>query len=310
MLSRTANNLYWLARYAERMNYVARLLEVGMRMASVSPGANEWESAIVAAGCEQAFKKKYATADAASVIDFLTRDPDNGSSIFNCVERARQNARSVRIAVTIDMWEAINDTWLQAKEFVDSDFEETNVAGFLDWAISRSTLFNGAYSETMLRNDAYHFTRLGTNIERADNTARILDVKYHVLLPRSDSVGGVLDYHQWSSILSAVSARRGYHHLYKERVQPKLVAEFLLLRAEQPRSLRCCFDEITQNLDALAQAYGGRAGECHRLAGEMHARLKYGRIEEVFRQGLHEFLTDFINHTIRLGDEIDRFYLM
>jgi uncharacterized alpha-E superfamily protein len=170
-------------------------------------------------------------------------------------------------------------------------------------------LFGGAVEATMRRADSYWFTRLGTFIERADNTARILDVKHHVRLPRFESEGGTLDYYQWASILRSVSALRAYHWVYRDRLKPSLVAELLIFRAEMPRSLAKCLEEITLHLDLLADAYG-RRGECHRLAGRMHAQLRFGRIEDVFGRGLHEFLTEFIDTNYVLGDEISKQYLI
>jgi uncharacterized alpha-E superfamily protein len=172
----------------------------------------------------------------------------------------------------------------------------------------RSLLFLGAYGSTMLRNDAYYFLRLGTFLERADNTSRILDVKYHILLPEFSGVGGGLDYHQWSAILRAVSALRAYHWVYNDRVQPWKVAELLILRPEMPRSLRASYDHIAEAMTALAGAYN-RTGECHRLAGELHSRLKYGKVDGIFQSGLHEFLTEIVDSTTDLGNEIAKFYL-
>ncbi len=173
----------------------------------------------------------------------------------------------------------------------------------------RSQLFDGAYNSTMLRNDAFYFTRLGTFIERSDNTARILDVKYYVLLPQDEGVGGALDYYQWQSILQSVSALRSYHWVYQERLQPWLIAELMILRPEMPRSLFSCHDQIARQLDSIGDAYGKR-GECHRLAGETHARLRYGQIQKIFQGGLHEFLTEFIDRSILLGEEITKLYLI
>jgi uncharacterized alpha-E superfamily protein len=161
----------------------------------------------------------------------------------------------------------------------------------------------------MLRNDAYYFSRLGTFLERADNTARILDVKYHVLLPEDEGVGGPLDYYQWQAILRTVSALRGYHWVYQERLKPWLVAELLILRPEMPRSLLNCCDQIAQHLELLADGYGGKRGACHRRAAEMHAQLRQTCIQEIFQSGLHEFLTDFVDRMIELGDEIRLLYL-
>jgi uncharacterized alpha-E superfamily protein len=311
MLSRTADSLFWLARYVERAENVARLVSVAHRMASVAAslgsGGNEWLSTLIATGCDAGFFNKYQEAGASDVIDYLVRDPENPSSVVSCLETARRNARAVRTALTSDMWEALNATWHGARERRASGGGE--LMEFLEWIRERSQLFAGSYASTMLRNDAYWFTRLGTFLERADCTARILDVKYYVLLPQDEGVGGALDYYQWQSILRSVSALRSYHWTYHERLKPWLIAEFLLLRPEMPRSLASCFDEIARNLELIAEAYGGVRGECHRLAGEMHAKLRFARIETIFQSGLHEFLTDFIDRSIVLGEEISRLYL-
>jgi uncharacterized alpha-E superfamily protein len=312
MLSRTADNLYWLARYMERVENTARLLDVGMRMASLSQhagtDAGEWNSTLVALGCDKSFYAKHDRPTAATVIRHLVRDPDNPSSILSCIETARRNSRAVRTALTVDMWDAVNSTWLEARRLTDEDFAPENVRRLLDWVKERSQLFGGAVVNTMLRNDAYWFVRLGTFVERADNTARILDVKYHVLLPQSETVGGGMDYYQWTAILRSVSALRAYHSIYRERLKPWRVAELLILRPEMPRSLWKCMDEITIHLDLIGGAYGTR-GECHRLAGQMHAGLKFSTIDRVFQDGLHEFLTGFIDTNAVLGDEIARHYL-
>ncbi|RME62897.1 MAG: alpha-E domain-containing protein [Alphaproteobacteria bacterium] len=316
MLSRAASNLHWLARYMERAENLARLIQVTQRMAAMAPGENrvgpgsEWHSALVAAGCEQGFYAKHQSADAKTVIDYLVRDPDNPSSIMRCIDVARHNARAVRISLSADMWDSVNETWIEARALTDDDFAPRRIGDVLDWVKQRSLQFNGSYTVTMLRRDGFFFTRLGTFIERADNTARLLDVKYHVLLPSVDSVGGALDYYHWTAILRAVSATRAYHVLYAGRVQPWNVAELLILHPEMPRSLMSCMAAINENLSALAAAYGGATGECHRLAGHMHAELKFGRVEAVFQTGLHEYLTAFIERNIVLGEEISRFYLM
>jgi uncharacterized alpha-E superfamily protein len=312
MLSRTAENLFWLARYVERAENMARLLDVAMRMSSLpngpADGPDEWHSAIVAAGCERSFYAKHDRASAEAVIDHLARDLDNPSSILSCIETARRNGRAVRTALTVDMWEAINGTWLETRTLAAEDFEPARVRRVLDRVKERSLLFGGTVGATMLRSDAYWFTRLGTSVERADNTARILDVKYHVLLPQEETVGGLVDYYQWTAILRSVSALRSYHWVYRDRIKPWLVAELLILRPEMPRSLMSCLGEIARQLDVLGQAYGTR-GECHRIAGQMDARLRYGKIEAIFQSGLHEFLTEFIDTNTELGYEIGRHFL-
>ena len=313
MLSRTADSLYWLARYVERAENTARTVLVGHWMASMArslgnPG-NEWESTLMASGCAPGYRAKHSEVTPAGVVDYLVRDPENPSSLVSCIETARRNARAVRTALTVDMWNALNETWLRMREKLVSGFTPDQVSEVLEWVKQRSQLFNGAYANTMLRNDAYYFARLGTFLERADNTARLLDVKYHVLLPQSEGIGGALDYYQWQAILRSVSGLRSYHWVYHERLKPWLIAELLILRPEMPRSLVSCYDEIARTLELLAEAYAGKRGECHRLAGEVYARLRYGRIQDVFQLGLHEFLTEFVNRTTILGDEIAALYL-
>jgi len=313
MLSRTADSLFWLARYVERAENVARIVLVGHRMASIAQSlgsqGDEWLSTLIATGCDQDFFEKYSEAAPSAVIDFLVRDPDNPSSILSCLDTARRNARAVRTALTVDMWNALNETWLKARDFASVTAASDQISTFLEWVKERSQLFDGAYNSTMLRNDAFYFTRLGTFVERSDNTARILDVKYYVLLPQDEGVGGALDYYQWQSILQSVSALRSYHWVYQERLQPWLIAELMILRPEMPRSLFSCHDQITRQLDSIGDAYGKR-GECHRLAGETHARLRYGQIQKIFQGGLHEFLTEFIDRSILLGEEITKLYLI
>jgi uncharacterized alpha-E superfamily protein len=313
VLSRTADSLFWLARYVERAENVARILLVGHRMASLAhslgnPG-NEWHSTVIAAGSEPGYLAKHGRVEQDAVLDYLVRDIDNPSSIRSCLETARRNARAVRTALTVDVWESINETWLSLRTLGQDSVSPDRLLPFLEWVKQRSLLFDGACANTMLRNDAFYFTRLGTYLERADNTARILDVKYHVLLPRQEEVGGTLDHAQWQAILRAVSALRSYHWIYRERLKPWLIAELLILRPEMPRSLLACFIQVTRQLDLLAEYYGGRRGECHRRAGELHARLRFGRIDAIFQADLHGFLTDFVDQTEQLGRDISAFYL-
>jgi len=314
VLSRTAASLFWLARYMERAESVARILSAGWRMASLTrslgSAGNEWQSTLLAAGCAEEWSARGSEVTAQGVIEFLVRDPENPSSIFSCLENARRNARAVRTALTADMWETLNETSMELRAFDLSPENAERLLGFLDWVKDRSLLFQGSYANTMLRNDAFFFTQLGTWLERADKTARILDVKYHVLLPRSEGVGGPLDYGHWESILRAVSALRAYHWVYHEPLAPWRIAELLILRPEMPRSLVACFGQVAGWLERLAECHGGRRGECHRRAGEIHARLRYGRIDAIFQDGLHEFLTRFVDESSTLGHDIGEFYLL
>jgi uncharacterized alpha-E superfamily protein len=276
---------------------------------SVGSASNEWESTLVAAGCAGAYLDKHDDITPQGVVDFLVRDRDNPSSVLSCLETARRNARAVRTALTADMWEALNDTWLELRSFEGHAGMGERVLRLLEWVKHRSLLFNGAYANTMLRNDAFYFTQLGTYLERADNTARILDVKYHVLLPERESVGGPLDYCHWESILRAVSALRAYHWVYHARLTPWRIADLLILRPEMPRSLLACYTQLTRYLELLAELYGGKRGECHRRAGEIHARLRYGRIDNIVQGGLHEFLTRIVDDGLAVGRDISAFYL-
>lgn len=312
MLSRTADCLYWLARYMERAENVARILSVGQRMASLSTqlggASNEWQSTLTAAGCEPGYRAAHGDVAPERVIDFLVRDARNPSSVLGCFETARRNARQVRTALTADMWETLNETWLELGKFAPETGSADETMRFLEWVKHRSLLFSGAYMNTMLRNDAFWFVQVGTYLERADNTARILDVKYHVLLPRGEGVGGPIDHGQWESVLRAFSAVRAYHWLYNERIAPWNVAELLTLRPEMPRSLLHCTAQLEQALGALAKQSGAPT-ECHRLAGELHARLRFGRIDAIFQSGLHEFLTRFIEDAALLGTSVTECYL-
>ncbi len=313
MLSRTAENLYWLARYVERAENIARLLDVTLRMASLpqqkAGGDSEWRSTVIASGCEESFFAGNEHPTAEAVIYYLARDPDNPSSIVSCLETARNNARMVRTGLSISMWEAINATWIELHTLGEDEFKPERIGKFLDWVKERSLLFGGTVASTMLRSDAFWFSRLGMSIERADNTARIIDVKYNVLLPAYETVGGSMDYYQWASMLRSVSALRAYHWVYRDRVKPWLVAELLILKPEMPRSLAYCISDVNRQLESLANAYGD-SGECHRLAGQMYAKLRYGKIDKILAQGLHEFLTQFVDDTKDLGEEITRQYLI
>jgi uncharacterized alpha-E superfamily protein len=307
MLARTAESLYWLARYVERADYVARLLQGAAHMSAVRVDAersSEWESAIVAAGCKDDFFRDNEIASAEAVIAHLAFDARNPSSIFSCIATARRNARIVRTALTADMWDAVNSTWLELREFDVKAMDDDGLAAFLDWVKARAGLFNGVYASTMLRADGFHFTRLGQFLERADNSARLLDVKYHVRLPTPEDVGGVVDYYQWLAILRVVAARRAYRVLFKGSVTPIQVAELMILRPEFPRSLVFCYEQITAQLDQIQGQDPKRSAEGKRLAHSLYAQLRFGRIDHIFRDGLHEYLSSVIVRNDELGREI------
>jgi len=312
MLSRTADNLYWLARYVERAEYLARILEATHRLTTLPLAyvgtSNEWASAVATAGCANSFFAKFEEANEENVTEFLAFSTANPSSIRNCFEVARTNARAVRTALTVEMWDAINGAWLELKRFGNGPTSRDEFMRFLRWVQEQSLLFDGSAYRTMLRNDAYWFSRLGLYVERADNTARILDVKYHLLLPAQEKVGGPLDYFQWAAILRSVSALTAYHWVYRESLKPWLIADLLILKDQMPRSLASCYDNLVRFLDAIAHAYG-RQGPAQRHARAMHARLEHSRMPEIFQHGLHEFITEFITDNNRLDAAVTKQYL-
>jgi uncharacterized alpha-E superfamily protein len=297
----------------ERAEYLARILEVTQRLTTLPLAyvgeTNEWESAVSTAGCAHAFSELYSEANEETVIDFLCFSTSNPSSIRNCFEIARTNARAVRTALTMEMWDAINGAWLELKRFGNGLNSREEFMRFLRWVQESSLRFDGSAYRTMLRNDAYWFSRLGVYLERADSTARILDVKYHLLLPANERVGGPLDYFQWAAILRSVSALTAYHWVYRENVKPWLIADLLMLRDELPRSLASCYRNLVQNLDNIARAYG-RHGPAQRQARAIRARLDNSRMDDIFQKGLHEFIEEFITDNHRLGAAITEQYLM
>jgi uncharacterized alpha-E superfamily protein len=314
MLSRTADSLFWLSRYVERADNTARIIDAASRLTampiSYAGTSNEWESALAAAGALIGFAETYnEPADRDAVIDYLAFSPANPSSIRTCIETARANARAVRTALTAEMWEAINAAWLELKRFDGTKMDRPTLNEFLSRVKEACLLYDGSAYRTMLRNDVYFFSRLGVYLERADNTARILDVKYHVLLPASASVGGGLDYFQWASILRSVSALTAYRWVYRESLKPWLIADLLILNEQMPRSLASCYENLTAYLEELSLSYG-RQGPSQRTARSIRTRLQNAKIEDIFQdKGLHEFLTEFVSDNTRLGAAIADQYL-
>ncbi len=309
LLGRNANGLYWMNRYIERAENMARLVDAGLRMAltRTQDASEEWTSVIVSSGSDVAFNDKYGDYTSANVTDFLLRDTANPSSVMSSIETARTNARMVRTALTRETWESINEAWMSLKRLLARPIDERDLPAVLD-AIKRETaLIRGAFYGTMLRNEIFDFSQLGTYIERADNTARILDVKYYVLLPSLSWVGSTMDTYQWESILRSVSAHRSYRWTYDATYRPTNIADYLILNGRMPRSLAFCYRFITEHLELLADDYGARH-PCHAIAAGTRSMLKVGSIKDIFDVGLHEFLSDFIRDNTRLGTEIAEHY--
>ncbi|WP_207536771.1 alpha-E domain-containing protein [Sabulicella rubraurantiaca] len=305
MLSRAADSLFWLGRYTERAANVARGLNVAWRLDGLGTG-EDWHRILVASGCEPGFMEKHGKVTPEAVVDFLVRDPDNPSGILSCFAAARSNARQVRTALTVDMWSGLNESWAQFRNSAPEDFQGERLPEFLDRVRERVLLFNGAAQDTMLRGEAFLFVQLGTALERADNTARILDVKHDMLKPGSN---GTVEFAQWQAILQSVSALRAYHWIFRERLDPARIAELLILRPELPRSLVACHSRVTEVLEMIAAGQGGRRGECHRLSGEITASLRYGKLSDILEGGLHDWLTRMIGRTAQLGGAIEEFYI-
>lgn len=310
MLGRNAANLFWMSRYMERAENMARLLDVGHRMAltaGTSGTGDHLRSMLQAAAVDQLYDAMHEDTSLAPVAHFMLFDRENPSSVYNCLAGARTNARAVRTAMTQDMWSSLNDTWLEYAGTRPNTVTPNRLPTFLAWIKARSQQFRGALLSTHLRNDGYCFAQFGNFIERGDNTARILDVKYYVLLPRAELVGGDVDVQQWSMILRAASANRAYRHVYHDRMKAANIAEFLILKREMPRSLAFCHDWITSTVIKLTSLYGQRA-PCHDVVDEMGEKLFTQTMDSIFQLGLHEFLADYIARNNALTQAIAESY--
>ena len=315
MLSRTANDLYWMSRHTERAENTARMLDVTYRMSllpyrMMAPGekwAEPWALPLIITGLATSYYQRYSELSPENVLHFMVLDASNSNSIYASLQIARENARAQRGAITIEMWESLNQTWLEMRGKSFADITARGVSEFFEWVKDRSHLFRGITFGTMIRDEGYSFIRLGTFLERADNTARILDAKYHTLLPSVDDVGGAVDYYQWSALLRSVSAFSSYRKIYRDVITPLRVAELMILRDDVPRSLHHCMNAIYEILQALCDE---DRLEPERLAGEIHAQLHYGKTERIFKLGLHEYLLQFLEQTGALNVELNKHFLM
>ena len=312
MLSRTADSLFWLSRYLERADHLARLIVATRRLAALPKAyggqSSEWENVLESADAASTFQQSGESASESTATQFLALSSSNPSSIRNCLEFARTNARAVRTALTAEMWEAVNSGYLELRALESIPDSDERLSRILDLARRMSLAYDGGVDRTMLRNDGYFFTRLGLIIERADNTARLLDVKYHLLLPDKEVVGGSLDYFQWAAILRAVSANTAYHWVYRQALRPWLVADLLVLKREMPRSLVACCEAVVDNLDRLAHSHG-KQGPAQRHARAMLSSLETLTMQRLIQGGLHEFLQGFLNDNNKLGATIAEQYL-
>jgi len=356
MLSRTADHLFWMARYMERAENTARMLDVNYQMSllpqSVEAAEKGWKGLLSISELSGDYAKRHGSVTPAGVMNYMVSDPANGSSIRSCLQAARENARAVRGTLTTEVWETQNQTWLEFQRMVSTDAFERTPSDAFEWVKFRSHLSRGVTVGTMLQDEAFHFLRIGSFLERADNTARLLDVKFHAveseffgpgLGPRPNgqaqgaggqvqSLGGMTqsqglaplegatngngtangrdieyDFYHWSAILRSVSGFEVYRKVYRNVIRPEKVAELLILRPDMPRSLAACMQEVMSNLQFVANE---QSKDTLRLAGRLHADLRYGRIDEILATGLHAFLTQFLERVNTLGVGISRDFLV
>lgn len=309
MLGKTAGGLFWMFRHLERSENIARLIEAGFRIGLTSTAGedDEWDSVLRTAAVSNLYHQKYETIDAGHAIDFLLRDPTNPSSVMSSIAAARQNARLVRTAITREVWETVNDTFMMLKQALARPVPARDLHEILGMVRQQSAQVRGAMHGTMLRNDVFDFCRVGTFLERADNTARILDVKYYVLLPSVSQIGSSLDNVQWDTILRSVAGERAYRWINHGETTPRGITDFLIFDRRMPRSLIFTVGKIDNNLSYLAGAYGAEM-PCQTQVAELNHMLKTTSIETVFDDGLHEFLTDFLTRISCLGQQIEQDY--
>ena len=304
MLGRAANGIFWMSRYLERAENTARLIDVGFHLALTRQSADEeWKSVLTTAGMLDDYLARHDSFTGVQVFNYLLRGKGNAGSVMQMIENARTNARAVRTSITNSVWEATNEGWMTLRELLSRPVKETNLGEVLTAIRRHGTLVRGAIEGTMLRNDVFNFARIGTFIERADNTARILDVKYYVLLPSVAWVGSNLDNIQWDTLLRSVAGNRAYTWLNAGTMDPRDIARFLILDGQFPRSLVFSYEKLRSNMAGLAKQYGHETG-AHELLRDAGAKLHQISIEEIFETGLHEFLQDFIGRNIQIGAAI------
>lgn len=305
MLSRTADNLYWMARYMERAENIARILDVNHRMSmmpqSEVQAEQAWGATLRIMGLEKAFHEVHAEINADAVLDFMIFNADNPTSIRCCLRFARENAHAVRGTLTSELWETTNSTWLKMRDFDSDRLYDQGVSSFFEWVKFRSHLSRGVTIGTMLQDESLRFIRIGTFLERADNTLRTLDVKYQLLLPAGEVEGGAADFYQWSALLRSVSAFEIYRKVYRDLITPSRVAEMMLLRVDMPRSLARCMKEVYSNLRAVSNSL---SAETERRAGLLEATTRFGKIDDIVRDGLHNYVVDALAQIQDLGGRI------
>jgi len=315
MLSRTADHLFWMSRYTERAENTARMLDVNYQTSLLPQSAGVaqvgWQGVLSISELMPAYLERHEEVVPREVMDFMVKDEGNPSSIASCLKASRENARAVRGTLTTEVWETKNQTYLEVNRMLKSGDFERDPAQFFEWVKFRSHLSRGVTVGTMLQDEALHFMRLGTFLERADNTARLVDVKFHAV--QSDFFGNAsekdqeYDFYHWSAILRSVSGFEIYRKVYRDVIKPERVAELLILRPDMPRSLHASLNAVVDNLRMVAN---DQSDETQRRAGKLRADLQYARIDEILATGLHAFLTQFLDRVNELGWRISRDFLV
>ena len=315
MLSRTADHLFWMSRYTERAENTARMLDVNYQTSllpqSAAVAQMGWQGLLSISELLPSYNAKYDAVVPTDVMEFMVKDENNPSSIISCLRAARENARAVRGSLTTETWETQNQTWLEVNRMLKSGEFERDPGQFFEWVKFRSHLSRGVTVGTMLMDEALYFMRMGTFLERSDNTARLVDVKFHAV--QSDFFGAAsekdqeYDFYHWSAILRSVSGFEIYRKVYRDVIKPERVAELLILRPDMPRSLAASLNEVVSNLVMVAEDPNS---ETLRRAGKLRADLQYGRIDEILATGLHAFLTQFLDRVNELGTRISREFLV
>ncbi|MEL6376871.1 MAG: alpha-E domain-containing protein [Pseudomonadota bacterium] len=312
MLGKTANGLFWMYRYLERAENTARLIETGERIAitRLEDRDEEWNSVLQSGGVLDAYFQVNETVSKDAAINWMLRSKDNPSSVLCCIETARHNARLVRTAITGEVWEATNAAYMDARSLLTRRVNERDLPKVLRSLRQGTALVRGMTHGTMMRNEVYDFARIGTFLERADNTARILDVKYYVLLPSAGSVGSSIDNVQWESILRSLSARGGFRMEYGHGAGPKEITQYLVLDKRMPRSLAFCASKLCDNLRYL---HGGQRKQLPSFKQVNLLEQKYLKhdIEAIFDFGLHEFVQEILDQLRQISTQVEidfRFY--
>jgi uncharacterized alpha-E superfamily protein len=310
MLSRTADHLYWMSRYIERAESLARLVDAHYRMSmlphSADALADSLRATMTALHMEEAYRARFDAIEPRAVFEFVSLDRDYSGSILSCLRAARENARAVRGSLTSELWVTLNSTWLDARSLAARRSPNADIGSFVEWVKERSHLTRGVSIGTMLRDEAFHFTRIGTFLERGDSTARILTAHQSDLVPGADA-SVVPDPYQWSVLLRALSAFEVYRRVYRDVITPVKVAQLLILRDDMPRSLLRCCKEVYTNIKSVSNEH---SAETERRAGEMHAMLHFTRMEDIATTGLPIFLEQFLARVRDLGDRIASDFLV